>query len=185
MNHVARTQRDLEKFYDAIRDVPDFPKAGIVFRDITPLLAKASLFREAVDLMITPYRASNVEKVLGIESRGFILGAPAALDLGAGLVPARKSGKLPWERITVEYELEYGTDALEVHADGIMEGDRVLIVDDLLATGGTASAAVRAVTKAGGEIVGLTFLIELVSLNGRKKLEGTVVRSLLTYPRQA
>jgi adenine phosphoribosyltransferase len=177
------SRNPLDKFYAAIRDVPDFPKPGILFRDITPMLLDAKLFKQAVREMAEPFKNSRIDRVLAIESRGFILGAPVALALGAALVPARKPGKLPWKRHRVEYELEYGTDAIEVHEDAIGTGHRVLIVDDVLATGGTASAAARAVEKAGGRLIGLSFLIELAVLEGRRKLGKAKVASLLTYPR--
>jgi len=177
------SRNTLEAFYAAIRDVPDFPKPGIVFRDITPMLLDPGLFKRAVRSMAAPFKDSRVDRVMAIESRGFILGAPIALALGAALVPARKPGKLPWRRHRVEYELEYGTDAIEVHEDAIGRGHRVLIVDDVLATGGTAAAAARAVEKAGGRLVGLSFLIELAMLAGRKRLGKSTVASLLTYPR--
>ena len=177
------SRNPLDKFYAAVRDVPDFPKPGILFRDITPMLLDARLFKQAIKGLVEPFKNSRIDRVLAIESRGFILGAPVALALGAALVPARKPGKLPWKRHRVEYELEYGTDAIEVHEDAIGTGHRVLIVDDVLATGGTASAAARAVEKAGGRLVGLSFLIELAVLEGRKKLGKAKVSSLLTYPR--
>ena len=174
----------LDRFYAAIRDVPDFPKPGILFRDITPLLLDSRLFRQAVGGMVEPFKKTRVDRVLAVESRGFILGAPIALALKAALVPARKPGKLPWKRHRVEYALEYGTDAIEIHEDGISKGDRVLIVDDVLATGGTAAAAAQAVEQAGGRLVGLSFLIELVALEGRRRLGPTKIASLLTYPRR-
>ena len=177
------SRNSLDAFYSAVRDVPDFPKPGILFRDITPMLLDSKLFKSAIRRMAEPFKTARVERVLAIESRGFILGAPVALALGAALVPARKPGKLPWKRHRVEYELEYGTDAIEVHQDAIGEGHRVLIVDDVLATGGTAAAAVRAVETAGGKLVGLSFLIELAVLEGRKRLGKSKVASLLTYPR--
>jgi len=177
------SRNTLDRFYAAIRDVPDFPKPGILFRDITPLLMDAPLFRRAVRAMSRPFELRQVDRVLAVESRGFIFGAPIALALKAALVPARKPGKLPWKRHRVEYELEYGTDAIEIHEDAIQRGDRVLVVDDVLATGGTASAAVRAVEQGGGTLVGLTFLIELAALNGRRRLGRARVASLLTYPR--
>src|SRR6185436_15452086 len=164
------SRNPLDKFYAAVRDVPDFPKPGILFRDITPMLLDPKLFKRAVRGMVQPYKSARVDCVLAIESRGFILGAPVALALNAALVPARKPGKLPWKRHRVEYELEYGTDAIEVHEDAIGSGHRVLIVDDVLATGGTAAAAARAVERAGGRLVGLSFLIELAMMEGRKRL---------------
>jgi adenine phosphoribosyltransferase len=177
------SRNPLDRFYAAVRDVPDFPKPGILFRDITPMLLDPKLFKQAVREMTQPFKTARVDRVLAIESRGFILGAPVALALGAALVPARKPGKLPWKRHRVEYELEYGTDAIEVHEDAIGAGHRVLIVDDVLATGGTAAAAARAVEKAGGRLVGLSFLIELAMLDGRRRLGKSKVASLLTYPR--
>ncbi len=164
-----------------IRDVPDFPKPGVVFKDITPLLLDASAFRRAVELMTAPFQGSRVTRVVSIESRGFLLGAPVALALGAGLVPIRKPGKLPAERGRVEYALEYGTDALEMHRDALGSGDRVLIVDDVLATGGTAEAAAKLVRAHSGEVVGFTFLIELDFLKGRERLRGERVEALLHY----
>ena len=171
----------LESISSAIRDVPDFPQPGIVFKDITPLLLKPELLDGVVQLLVDEFRSSHVEKVMAIESRGFILGAPVALRLGAGLVLARKAGKLPWERHRVEYSLEYGTDVIEVHVDSIGEGERVLIVDDVLATGGTARAAGKLVGEAGGELVGMAFLMELQFLDGRKQLPDIDVRALLSY----
>lgn len=183
MKRVSR--KPLERWYDVIRDVPDFPKPGILFRDITPLLLDPKLFQQVVRAMAGPFKSRPVDRVLAVESRGFILGAPIALALGAALVLARKPGKLPWKRHRVEYQLEYGTDAIEIHQDAIGTGDRVLVIDDVLATGGTAAAAVRAVEQAGGRLVGLSFLIELTALEGRKRLGTASIRSLLTYPRSA
>ena len=178
----ALVQRaDVEAIARRIRDVPDFPKPGIVFKDITPLLLDASAFRRAVELMTTPFQESRVTRVVSIESRGFLLGAPVALALEAGLVPIRKPGKLPAERGRVEYALEYGTDALEMHRDALGSGDRVLIVDDVLATGGTAEAAAKLVRAHSGEVVGFTFLIELDFLKGRERLSGERVEALLHY----
>ena len=171
-----------KRLYDRIRDVPDFPKPGIVFKDITPLLADPETFGIAVDQMVEAFSEANVEKILAIESRGFLFGAPLATALGAGLVPARKQGKLPWQRHRVEYALEYGTDAIEIHQDAIAPGERVLIVDDLLATGGTARAAADIVWQCGGDLLGMAFLIELAFLDGRSRLDGISVWSLLTYP---
>ena len=170
-----------EKFYGAIRDVPDFPEKGIVFKDITPLLLDPILLDAVVQQICDEFRSADVEKVMAIESRGFIFGAPVALRLGAGLVLARKAGKLPWKRHRVEYALEYGTDVIEVHVDSIAKGERVLVVDDVLATGGTAEAAGRVVEQAGGQLVGMAFLLELDFLHGRQKLEGIDVRALLSY----
>ena len=172
---------DVQKIYDSILDVPDFPKPGIVFKDITPLLMDPALFHRSVELAVAPFRDSGVQKILGIESRGFIFGVPASHQLGVGLVLARKPGKLPRETVKVEYELEYGTDTIEVHADDIGSGEKVLIVDDVLATGGTAAAAVGAVREAGGEVVGCSFLMEIAFLQGRGKLEGVETHCVLKY----
>lgn len=171
----------LQDIYRAIRDVPDFPKPGILFKDITPLLLSPGAFRHAVDLMAEPFRGSRVTRVVSIESRGFLLGAPVALALEAGLVPIRKPGKLPAARGRVEYALEYGTDALEMHRDAVSPGDRVLIVDDVLATGGTAQAAAKLVRAHGAQVVGFTFLIELDFLKGRERLTDERVEALLHY----
>jgi adenine phosphoribosyltransferase len=172
----------LKRLYDSIRDVPDFPEPGIVFKDITPLLLDPELLELAIESMAERVREIEIDRVVGIESRGFIFGAPLAMKLGAGLVLARKAGKLPWKTRRVEYALEYGTDVIEVHTDSIGAGQRVLVVDDLLATGGTASAVARIVSDAGAELVGFSFLIELAFLNGRDKLLDSPVFSLLKYP---
>jgi len=174
----------LKDLYGLIRDVPDFPKPGILFKDITPLLLDPPGFGQAVDRLVAPFRQAGVTKVAAIESRGFVLGAPAALALGAGLVLVRKPGKLPAGKRRVEYSLEYGTDALEMHADAVGAGDNVLVVDDVLATGGTAAAVAELVTQSGASLVGLSLLIELADLGGRGKLGAyPSVRALLTYPR--
>ena len=164
-----------------IRDVPDFPKEGILFKDITPLLADAAGLAAAVDALAAPYAGAGVQKVVGIESRGFIFGAAAAGKLGAGFVPVRKPGKLPAATRSATYELEYGTDTIEIHEDAIVPGEKVLMLDDLLATGGTMAAACQLVEQLGGEIVGVVFLIELSFLNGRSKLAGYDVLSLIQY----
>ncbi|HVH09536.1 MAG TPA: adenine phosphoribosyltransferase [Gemmatimonadales bacterium] len=171
----------VQDIYHAIRDVPDFPKPGILFKDITPLLLNPRAFRRAVELMVTPFQAVRPSRVVSIESRGFLLGAPIALALEAGLVPIRKPGKLPAARGRVEYALEYGTDALEMHRDAVGVGDRVLIVDDVLATGGTAEAAGKLVQAHGAKVVGFTFLIELDSLKGRMRLREERVEAVLHY----
>lgn len=163
-----------------IRDIPDFPKPGIVFRDITPLLADATAFRSAVEGLAGPFRG-RADMVLGIESRGFIVGAPVAYALGTGLAVVRKPGKLPSLTFTAQYALEYGHDALEIHRDAFGHPCRVLIVDDLLATGGTASAAVELVERLGGEVVACAFIIELASLKGRQALKPHEVFSLIEY----
>jgi len=174
----ATAVRDI---YASIRDVPDFPKPGILFKDITPLLLNTLLFRSAIDLMAAPFRAAGVTRVVSIESRGFLLGAPIALAIEAGLVPIRKPGKLPAARGRVEYALEYGTDALEMHQDAVSGRDRALIVDDVLATGGTAQAAAKLVRNHGAQVVGFTFLIELDFLKGRERLQGERIEALLHY----
>jgi adenine phosphoribosyltransferase len=158
---------DLESY---IRDIPDFPKAGILFKDITPLLADAEAFHETIDRFVAEYVDAGVTKVLGAEARGFIFGAPLAYALGAGFVPARKPGKLPWNTTKAEYALEYGTDSLEIHEDGIESDDVVLIVDDVLATGGTAHAKAGLVESRGATVAGYAFLLELDVLKGREKL---------------
>jgi len=164
-----------------IRSVPDFPKSGILFYDITTLLRDPVGFKAALDGLSTPYQDQGISLVVGIESRGFILGAAVADRLGAGFCPIRKPGKLPAKTIKEAFQLEYGTDAIEIHADAIEPGQRVLIVDDVLATGGTASAAARLVTRLGGQLHGLAFLIELIALNGRQHLQGQEILSLLKY----
>jgi adenine phosphoribosyltransferase len=164
-----------------IREVPDFPKPGILFYDITTLLKDGPAFREAVSLMLEPYRGMEIDLVVGMESRGFIFSAPMAFELGVGLVPVRKLGKLPHETLSVEYALEYGSNTLEIHKDAIAPGQRVLIVDDLLATGGTVRGTVDLVQRLGAEIVGLSFLVELVFLKGRERLDGLPVSSVIEY----
>jgi adenine phosphoribosyltransferase len=166
---------------DLVRDIPDFPKPGVVFKDITPLLADAGAFRLAVDSLVDHFAGSRVDKVLGIEARGFILAGPVAYRFGAGFVPVRKASKLPWQVEKEEYVLEYGTDLLEIHQDAVAPGEQVLIVDDVLATGGTAAAAVRLVEKLRGQVAGVGFVIELAFLGGRSRLEGRPAVSLLTY----
>ena len=170
-----------EELRDCVRDIPDFPKAGVVFKDITPLLANTDAFRSTIDLIADHFEGTEINRVLGVEARGFIIAAPVAYRFGAAFVPVRKAGKLPWEIEREEYELEYGTDLLEIHRDAIAPGEQVLIVDDVLATGGTASAVVRLVERLGGSVVGLTFLIELAFLDGRKKLEGQNVHTVICY----
>ncbi len=174
----------IPNFSTAIRSVPDFPKKGIVFRDITTLLKDRSLFKHANEVLAERYRGQEIDKVVGIESRGFILGASLALEIGAGFVPIRKKGKLPAPTLREEYSLEYGTDSIEIHKDAIVPGERILVHDDLLATGGTIAAACRLVERLGGTIVGLAFLIELTFLNGRSKLAGKEVFSLVQYDRE-
>lgn len=164
-----------------IRDVPDFPKPGIVFKDITPALADASLFHETTAGMARPFAGAGITHVVAVESRGFLLGGPIAQYLGAGLVPARKRGKLPWRTLGEEYALEYGTDVLEIHVDALPEGTRAIIVDDVLATGGTAAAVGSLVRRARAELVGYSFLMTLEFLGGRARLGDVQVESLLLY----
>jgi adenine phosphoribosyltransferase len=171
----------LKELKDAIRDVPDFPKKGILFKDITTLLKDGDKLRKAVDALCEKYKNVEVDKVLGVEARGFIFAPMVAYKLGAGFVPVRKPGKLPAKTKAVTYDLEYGTDTLEIHEDAINKGDRVLIIDDLLATGGTAAGVVKMVRELGGEVLGVGFLIELAFLNGKDKLSGVDVFSLIQY----
>jgi adenine phosphoribosyltransferase len=164
-----------------VRDVPDFPKPGILFKDITPVVQNHAALKEVVTLLANWARAAKPDVVIGIEARGFIFGAPVALEIGTGFVPLRKLGKLPYDRVTEEYELEYGTNTVELHSDSIAPGQRVIIIDDLLATGGTAAAATRLVERLGGVVAGVGFVIELGFLEGRKALGRYDVHSLITY----
>ncbi len=166
---------------ESIVDVPDFPKPGIVFKDITPLLADAKAFKSAIDQMADPFKDAKIGIVAGIESRGFLLATPIAYRLGAGVILVRKKGKLPRKTVSVNYDLEYGQDVLEAHADAFPAGTNILLVDDVLATGGTAQAACRLLEKIGGKIAGLAFLLELRALKGRQKLTGQRIHSLLEY----
>ncbi|HSS60984.1 MAG TPA: adenine phosphoribosyltransferase [Candidatus Limnocylindrales bacterium] len=172
------TPEDLKKY---VRDVPDYPQKGIIFRDITPLLGEKNIFREVVGLMSEAWAADPPDLVAAIEARGFIPGAAMAVRLGAGFVTIRKTGKLPWMTVTESYELEYGTDQLEVHSDAVQPGQKVLIVDDVLATGGTASAAVRLIRKLGADVVGVQVLIELSYLEGRQRLKDVKLVSEIVY----
>ncbi len=164
-----------ERVRETLRAIPDHPKPGIIFQDITPVLANGELLRAVVAGMAEPFRSKGISHVLGIEARGFILGGAVAIRLGAGFVPARKPGKLPWEKVRQSYDLEYGTDAIECHRDALPAGSRVLIVDDVLATGGTAQAAGRLAATLGGDVVGWSFLLEIGFLAGRGRLEGAGV----------
>ncbi|MBS10355.1 MAG: adenine phosphoribosyltransferase [Gemmatimonadetes bacterium] len=164
-----------------IRDIPDFPKPGIIFKDITPLLGQPEAFKASTDAMAAPYHDVELDAVVGIESRGFIFGAAIAQSVGCGFVPIRKPGKLPADTISVSYELEYGEDTVEIHRDAVGEGDRVLLVDDVLATGGTMAAAGELIRKTGASIAGLVFLVELSFLDGRARLDGEDIHSVLTY----
>ena len=166
---------------DRVRDVPDFPKPGIVFKDLMPLVADATYFRETIDRLAELARPKRPDIILGAEARGFIFGGALADRLGCGFVPARKPGKLPWRTVQATYELEYGTDSLQVHADAIGSGTRVIVHDDVLATGGTAKAKTELVEQLGGVVVGLLFVVELTFLNGRDKLSGYDVDALISY----
>jgi adenine phosphoribosyltransferase len=172
---------DAEQLKALVRDVPDFPQPGIVFKDITPLLADELAFSTVIDLIVVHFGRGNVDKVVGIEARGFILASPVAYHFGAGFVPVRKKDKLPWETESEGYELEYGSATLEIHRDGVDSGERVLIVDDVLATGGTARATARLVERIGGKVVGIAFLIELGFLKGRQQLDGYDIFTLISY----
>lgn len=175
---TASSAADIQR---AIRDIPDFPKPGILFKDITPLLANATLFAESIDLLTQGFDSSSVDAVVGIDARGFIFAAAAALKLQAGFVPIRKKGKLPFTTHEQDYALEYGSATVAVHTDALKPGDRVLLIDDLLATGGTAEAAGALMKKLGAEILQMSFLIELKFLEGRKRLKGYPIRSIVSY----
>jgi adenine phosphoribosyltransferase len=167
-----------------IRTIPDYPKPGIMFRDITTLLNDPVGFRKTIDELVQPYAGQRIDKVAGIEARGFILGGAVAHQLSIGFIPVRKKGKLPWKTIGQDYELEYGVDRVEIHTDAVKPGDKVLIVDDLIATGGTAEAAVKLLRQAGAEVVGSAFVIDLPDLGGAKRLDklGVAVRTLVAFP---
>jgi adenine phosphoribosyltransferase len=165
----------------SIRDIPDFPKKGIIFKDITTLLKDKAALKKSIDILAAEYKGQKIKHVVGIESRGFIFGAALAYELGAGFIPVRKKGKLPAKTRSVTYSLEYGTDTLEIHEDALKAGDRVIIVDDLLATGGTVSAVAKLVGDLGANIIGIAFVIELSFLKGREKLRGLPVFSIIQY----
>jgi len=171
----------VESLPDFIRAIPDYPQPGVTFRDITPLLGNGGALALATSALAERFADVQIDRVIGIEARGFILGAPIAVALSAGFVPVRKAGKLPWAVVREEYELEYGTDKLEIHRDAIHPGERILIVDDVLATGGTAAATCRLAETLGGDVVGVGFLLELNALGGRARLESRRIESLLTY----
>ena len=171
----------MEDLKKKIRDIPDFPKPGIIFKDITPLLADAKSFQTVIDSLAKRYAGKGIDCVVGVESRGFIFGAALAYRMDAGFVPVRKKGKLPYKTESIEYSLEYGTDHVEIHQDAIHQASRVLVVDDLLATGGTAKATCDLIKKTGGEVVECAFVIELGFLNGREKLKGHEIFSLIQY----
>ena len=168
---------------DLVRSIPDYPKSGIIFRDITTLLNHPRGFRQTVDELVHPFVGQRIDKVVGIEARGFILGGAVAHQLSVGFVPVRKKGKLPWQTIGQDYELEYGTDRIEIHTDMIVQGEKLLLIDDLIATGGTALAAIQLLERAGGEIVGCSFVIDLPDLGGADKLRnaGQTVTSLMAF----
>jgi adenine phosphoribosyltransferase len=178
MSQSRPTPADIER---AIRNIPDFPKPGIQFKDITPVLADARLFSGSIDLLTEKYKPGSVDSVVGIDARGFIFAAAAAVKLQAGFVPVRKKGKLPYQTHEQQYDLEYGTATVAVHVDALKPGSRVLLIDDLLATGGTAAAAAALVKRLGAQILEISFLIELGFLGGRQKLKGYPVRSLIVY----
>jgi adenine phosphoribosyltransferase len=171
----------LAQIEGAIRNVPDFPKPGIQFKDITPVLSDGHLFQSVIEHILSDVKPGTIDKIVGIDARGFIFGAAAATQIGAGFVPVRKKGKLPWATHEQSYDLEYGSNTVAIHTDAIHPGERVLLVDDLLATGGTAAAALKLVEKLGGTVVGVRFVIELGFLNGRERLGGAGVRSLIVY----
>jgi adenine phosphoribosyltransferase len=172
---------DVSRLRAAIRDVPDFPKAGIVFKDITPILGDGALFRESIALFVQKLDGLRVQKVAGIDARGFIFGAAVAYELGVGFVPIRKKGKLPWNTHSAAYELEYGEAVVEMHTDAVNKGERVVLIDDVLATGGTAAAALRLLQTCGAEVVAVQFFAELGFLNGRKKLGDVRIDALLEF----
>lgn len=171
----------VEELKNSIRDIPDFPKKGIIFKDVTTLLKDGKKFQEAIDCIVERYKGKKIDKVVSIEARGFIFGSAIAYKLGAGLIPVRKKGKLPHETNRVEYELEYGTDSLEIHKDAIIPGENILMIDDLLATGGTMNAACGLIESMGGKIIEVAFLIELTFLKGRERLKGRGVFSLIEF----
>jgi adenine phosphoribosyltransferase len=181
LKEEGKVNDDAEWLKSLIRDVPDFPQKGIVFKDITPLLADEVAFSTVIDLITVRFGRGNVDKVVGIEARGFILASSVAYHFGAGFVPVRKAGKLPWESEAESYELEYGTETLEIHKDALRPGERVLIVDDVLATGGTARATAKLVERLGGKVVGIACLVELAFLSGRDKIRDFEFYSLIAY----
>lgn len=176
-----RFELDTSILAGSVRDIADFPESGVTFKDITPLLADPTAMSTAIDAIVVSFGRGKIDKVVGIEARGFIIAAPVAYHFGAGFVPLRKAGKLPYDTIAESYDLEYGAETLEIHSDAFAPGDRVLIVDDVLATGGTADAACKLVERAGGQVAGLAFVIELEFLNGSAKIDGRQYVSLLQY----
>ena len=171
----------MKELQELIRSIPDFPKKGILFRDITTLLQNGREFRRAIDILAEHYKGKKIDQIVAVESRGFIIASPLAYKLNAGIIPVRKKGKLPYKTVEATYELEYGTDTLEMHADAFQPGANILIVDDLLATGGTAKATIDLVEKLKGKVVGISFLIELTDLKGIEKLKGYEVLSIIKY----
>ena len=169
---------DLKRY---IRDLPDYPVKGVIFRDLTPLFKDKKAYRWAISRLVSFYKKEKVDLVAAVEARGFIVGAPLALELGVGFVPLRKPGKLPWKKRKITYQLEYAEESIEIHEDAVKKGQRVLLVDDLLATGGTASAAAKLIEQLGGKVAGMAFVVELAYLDGRSKLKGYDVKSLLVY----
>jgi len=176
MQHLAS-----DRLVKAVRDVPDFPKPGILFKDITPMLSDGALFREAIDLFLEACKPLRPDKIVGIDARGFMFGSAVAYELGAGFVPVRKKGKLPYQTKEASYTLEYGEATVEMHVDAIEPGERIVLVDDLLATGGTSAAAAKLISQAGGNLLEIQFMIELAFLSGRKHLEPVPVRAFMTY----
>lgn len=181
MVKTASAGQKTKDLIGAIRDIPDFPKPGILFKDITPLLGEPRLFKKAIELLAQPYLNLSLDYAVGIESRGFLLASALAYRLGCGVVPVRKKGKLPYKTFNAAYDLEYGKDALEIHQDAFTRGRRIVIVDDVLATGGTSLATAELVKQAGGQVVGISFLIELLPLGGRQKIAAYPVHSLIQF----
>ena len=177
----AMLSDSIDQLRAAIRDVPDFPKPGIIFKDITPILGNGKLFRMAVEAFLEKCRGKQIDKIVGIDARGFLFGSAVAYDLGVGFVPLRKKGRLPYKTESAKYSLEYGEAEMELHVDAIVRGEKIVLIDDLLATGGTSASAATLIRKVGGELLEAQFLIELEFLNGRQKLESTPVVSFLTY----
>jgi len=179
---VKKEEKSMEAMLrENIRDIPDFPKPGIIFKDITPLLQNHAAFSATISTLVDRYRDKRIDVVVGIESRGFLFGAPLAHQIGASFVPLRKKGKLPYKTVDMSYDLEYGTATVEMHTDAIGKGQRVLVIDDLLATGGTASAACELVRKLGGELVECAFVVELAFLGGREKIKGVPIYTMVSY----